>query len=67
MEMYYQIEEGFFGTDGLYPIIPLYMSLTFSLVKPWYTGPFETDGIFGGAHWDYRNIDQAAQSAARNG
>ncbi len=67
VEMYYQIEEGFFGPDGLYPIIPLYMSLTFSLVKPWYTGPFETDGIFGGAHWDYRNIDQAAQMTARNG
>lgn len=67
IEMYYQIEEGFFGPEGLYPIIPLYMRLLYNLVKPWYTGPFETDGIFGGDHWDYRAIDQAAQSAARAG
>ncbi|MBI5961492.1 MAG: peptide ABC transporter substrate-binding protein [Chloroflexi bacterium] len=67
LEMYYQIEEGFFGAEGQHPIIPLYMRLTYNLIKPWYTGPFETDGVFGGDHWDYYSLDQAAQSAARGG
>jgi len=66
-ELYYQIEELFFGPEGEQPIIPLFMRLDYALVKPWYTGPFETDGLFGGPHWDYRTIDQAAQTAARGG
>jgi len=67
IELYYRIEELFFGPEGDQPIIPLFLRLDYSLVKPWYTGPFETDGLFGGAHWDWRSIDQEAQMAARNG
>ncbi len=66
-ELYYRIEEMFFGPEGEQPIVPLFMETGFGLVKPWYTGPFETDGIYGGTHWDWRTIDQAAQRAARGG
>ncbi len=67
VELYYQIEDMFFGTEGEYPIIPLYMQLSYALTKPWVTGPFDTDGLFGGIHYDWRNVDQAAQQAARGG
>lgn len=65
LELYYRIEEQFFGPEGEVPFIPIYLRVTYVLVKPWYTGPFETDGLFGGAHWDWRTIDQEAQLAAR--
>jgi len=65
--LYSQIEDMFFGPEGEQPIIPLFMETSFGLVKPWYTGPFETDGLYGGAHWDWWMIDAAAQRAARGG
>ncbi len=65
VEEYYQIEDMFFGQEGEYPIIPLYMQLSYALTKPWVTGPFDTDGLFGGPHYDWRTIDQASQLAAR--
>jgi oligopeptide transport system substrate-binding protein len=64
-ELYLDIEDSFFGENGEFPIAPIYMRSGFSLVKPWYTGPFDTDGLFGGAHWDTRSIDMAAKLAAR--
>lgn len=64
-ELYYRIEEMFFGPEGEHPIIALNMALDYALRKPWYSGPFQTDGIFGGPHYHYRSIDQAAQLAAR--
>lgn len=65
IELYYRIEEQLFGPEGEVPFIPIYLRVDYSLVKPWYTAPFETDGLFGGAHWDWRTIDQEAQLAAR--
>jgi len=67
IELYYQISGMFFGPEGDHPIITLFMRLDYTLHKPWYTGPFETDGLFGGAHYDWRTVDQAAQSEARAG
>lgn len=67
IELYYRIEEMLFGPEGVVPIIPLFMRIDYVLVKPWYTVPVETDGLFGGPHWDWRSIDQAAQLAARGG
>jgi oligopeptide transport system substrate-binding protein len=64
-QMYRDIEEGFFGPDGEFPIAPLYVQVRIGLVKPWYKGFFITDGLFGGDHWNTRYIDQAAQLAAR--
>jgi len=67
IEDYYRIEELFFGPEGMYPIVPIFLRINYTLIKPWYSIPIETDGLFGGAHWDYRSIDQAAQLAARGG
>jgi len=74
-ERYFEIEALLFGreengqvvVDGEFPIVPLAMSSGFSLVQPWYEGPFATDGIIGGAHWDWRSVDQEAQQASRGG
>lgn len=63
VEMYSAIENDFFGRDGVFPIIPLLVERSYALVKPWYTGPFETDGIVGGRHWNSYSIDQSAQRA----
>ncbi len=64
-ELYAEIEEAFFGPEGQFPIAPIYLRADYTLYKPWYTGPFETDGLFGGAHWDAYSIDTEAQQAAR--
>jgi len=63
-DLYYQIEERFFGPEGEHPIIPLIMSGGYIMRKPWLSWPLN-DGLFGGAHYDWRTIDQAAQLAAR--
>lgn len=67
IELYYRIEELFFGPEGQHPIITLFMRLDYALTKPWVEGPFDTDGLFGGPHYDWRTIDQEAQMAAREG
>ncbi len=64
---YRDLETAFFGQDGEFTILPLYTALAYGLVKPWYKGLFGTDALFGGAHWETRSIDQAAQLAARGG
>jgi oligopeptide transport system substrate-binding protein len=64
-QMYRDIEMAFFGQDGEFPMAPLYVGVEAGLVKPWYKGFFQTDGLFGGDHWDARQIDQEAQLAAR--
>jgi oligopeptide transport system substrate-binding protein len=72
-QLYFEVESLLFGrqvdgkvtVDGEMPFIPLAMSSGFSLVKPWYSGPFATDGIIGGSHWDWRTIDVELQRAAR--
>jgi oligopeptide transport system substrate-binding protein len=64
-ELYAEIEEAFFGPEGEFPIAPIFLRSAYSLFKPWYTGPFETDALFGGAHWGAYSIDMAAKLAAR--
>jgi oligopeptide transport system substrate-binding protein len=64
-ELYAEIENAFFGEEGIVPIAPIYLRSSFVLFKSWYTGPFTTDGLFGGAHWGARSIDMAAKLAAR--
>jgi oligopeptide transport system substrate-binding protein len=66
-QLYREIEEGFFGPEGEQPIAPIFLRTDFTLVKPWYEGPFETDGLVGGVHWDVRNLDMAAKLEAREG
>lgn len=67
IELYYRIEEMAFGPEGEHPILPLFLGVGYSLRKPWYDRPFETDGLFGGFHMDWINVDQEAQLAARGG
>lgn len=64
-ELYAEVEQAFFGEAGIFPIAPLYTRADYMLIKPWYIGPFETDGIFTGVHWDARRIDMAAKLAAQ--
>lgn len=66
-EQYREIEEMLFGYDGLHPILPLFMRASFFQLKPWFDKPIETDGLFGGEHWDWISIDQAMQDEARAG
>lgn len=66
-ELYAEIEEAFFGEEGEFPIAPIYLRSSYNLVKPWYTGPFETDGLFGATHWDAYSVDLEAKLAARGG
>lgn len=66
IELYYQIEELFFGAEGEHPIIPLDTRLTLILHQPWADAPFSTDDLFGGAHYDWYSIDVEAQTAGRN-
>ncbi len=65
VEMYREIEEAFFGPDGEVPIAPFLLRLNYIAVKPWYDGPFDTDALFGGAHYDWYFIDSDAQAEAR--
>ncbi|MBN1679861.1 MAG: peptide ABC transporter substrate-binding protein [Anaerolineae bacterium] len=66
IELYERIEEKFFGPEGDTPIIPLYLRVGYTLLKPWLSyDVYTTDGIFGGPHRDWVSIDQAAQMAAR--
>jgi oligopeptide transport system substrate-binding protein len=55
--LYDQIEQAFFGTDGQFPILPLYLSSVWRLKKAWFTGPFATDGRFGGIHYDAYTVN----------
>jgi ABC-type oligopeptide transport system substrate-binding subunit len=64
-DLYREIEERFFGREGEHPMIPMVMSGSLMLHKPWFNGPFLTDGFVAGLHYDWYTIDQAAQLAAR--
>lgn len=63
--LYREISEDFFDYDGDYPVMPLYMSAGFVQIKPWLERAVETDGLFGGVHYDWVTIDQGMQGAAR--
>ncbi len=67
LAMYRDLETRFFAKDGIFPIAPLFTIVGIGLTKPWVTGPFATDGLYGGAHFDWINIDQKAQLAAGSG
>jgi hypothetical protein len=65
--MYRDLETALFGKDGEFPLAPIDIFGQEALAKPWLTAFFETDGVFGGPHWDSYRIDQGAQLAARSG
>lgn len=63
--LYAQIERAFFGEEGEFPILPLYLSSVNRLKKAWVTGPFETDGRFGGIHYDAYTVNPELLAAGR--
>jgi oligopeptide transport system substrate-binding protein len=64
-QLYLELEERLFGEEGEFPIVPIFVRSTYFLHKPWYSGPFATDGIFGANHWETWSVDMAAKLAAR--
>lgn len=64
--LYLEIEDAFFGVEGEYPIAPLYMRADYVLRQAWYTGPFDTDGLFAGSHWDTWQVDMEAKLTAQD-
>lgn len=55
--LYTQIEEGLFGMDGEFPLIPLYTRKRNLLVQPWISGSFTTDGRVGAVNYDAYTLD----------
>jgi ABC-type oligopeptide transport system substrate-binding subunit len=53
--LYAQVEEQFFGPEGEQRVISLFARIQHGLRKPWITGPFETDPIYG-MHYDWYTI-----------
>lgn len=59
-ELYRQIEEAFFGPDGEFPIMPLYMRQHYRAVHSWYR---YIPAVFGGEQWYNGMINQEVQQA----
>jgi len=55
--LYTQIEEGLFGAEGEFPLIPLYARKRILLVQPWILGSFTTDGRVGAVNYDAYTLD----------
>ena len=65
IELYAQIEDMFFGEEGVYPVAPIRLAANYALYQAYLDGPIDTDGQVGGEHWDWYTIDAEAQAAAR--
>lgn len=65
-ELYLELEERLFGIQGEVPVVPIFVRVDYAVFKPWYSGPFGTDGIFGGGHWETWSIDMAAKLAEQD-
>jgi oligopeptide transport system substrate-binding protein len=63
--LYRELETKFFAVGGEFPVAPLVVIAGVSLIKPWVSGPFATDGLYGGAHFDWITIDVARQKAGK--
>lgn len=64
-QLYAQIEDMFFGYDGIFPVAPIRLASNYALYQPYIDGPIETDGQVGGEHYDWYTIDAEAQRANR--
>ncbi len=65
VELYSQIEDMFFGYDGIFPAAPIRLAANYGMYQTYLDGPIETDGQVGGEHWDWYTIDQGTQSDVR--
>lgn len=64
IEMYRQIEEMFFGREGEYPIIPVWVRTAFLAQHEWLTDA--PPALFGGQQYYHWTIDQEAKLEARS-
>ncbi len=62
---YRDLEVALFGSEGEMPLAPFFTGANLTLIKPYFTGPFDTDGLLWGMHWDSYRIDSVAQAAGR--
>ena len=60
--MYREIENNFFGAEGIFPVIPLYVRGDFWLVQNWLT---YTPALFGGEQYDTYLIDEVTKDLER--
>ncbi len=56
--MYADIEDAFFGTEGEFPFMPIYVRIAFVAQHSWFD---YTPALFGGNQWYTWTIDQEAQ------
>jgi oligopeptide transport system substrate-binding protein len=61
VELYSEIEDAFFGTEGETPFFPIYLRIAYVAEHTWLD---RIPSLFGGEQWYTWNIDQAAQLAA---
>lgn len=62
VELYAQIEEMFFGEDGLFPMAPLFLRIAFQAKHSWYDS---IPALFGGSQIYNYSIDAAGQAAGQ--
>lgn len=63
IELYRQIEDAFFGKDGEFPFMPIFLRIAYSAQHSWLTN---TPALFGGDQWYNWTIDWDAKQAAQN-
>ncbi len=63
LDLYRQVEEGFFGPEGEMPIAPLYVRINYTAPHTWLD---RVPALFGGHQIYNWTLDQEAQQAARD-
>ena len=58
VEMYREIEDAFFGEEGEFPFMPIFLRIAYVAEHSWLD---RTPALFGGEQWYTWNIDQEAQ------
>ena len=53
-QLYREIEEGFFGEEGEFPFIPIFVRISFTARHVWFE---RVPALFGGAQWYNWRID----------
>jgi oligopeptide transport system substrate-binding protein len=62
IELYRQIEDAFFGEEGEFPFMPIFLRIAYSAQHSWLTN---TPALFGGDQWYNWTIDWEAKQAAQ--
>ncbi|MFW5942344.1 MAG: peptide ABC transporter substrate-binding protein [Chloroflexota bacterium] len=62
VELYTQVEENFFGSEGEMPFAPIYLRIAYVAMHEWVD---HTEALFGGQQWYNTSIDWEAKQAAQ--